>query len=223
MTPGSPKPTVRARSPPPAPRASRLDLRNVLSDFVSGNEFDFSHAVTTMSDAQLKALIDMAVRDRRIGPDVAGRLSRAILDLRGKSSWLTTLVRHCIVDFNAELDDMDEARCEELIAEIPNSPPHPLKNATAQMQRQETLQRDASEALQYLATSGPSGLGALLARRILKYAGLRWVDNLPDTPAWRLLRSRTKTPVDLFHLQRELGKGGTAVKALSHLKKAGYR
>lgn len=186
----------------------------------SGEVVDFNTAIVNLPREQLEGLVSHAIRHR--GLRAARQVARAIFEYRNVSVWLTALVKHCLRAYNEDLDAAEDNLCERVIDALQRERrPLPTHDVDAD-QIQEALERDAREALNLLARSGPSGLGSLLARRILTYARLRWADNLPDTPAWNELRRRTRNPLSLFYEQNKLRKGSPALQSLALAQGRGF-
>ena len=216
----SPRATRPTSPPPPRRRPRPYTFSEIIGLLQSGEVIDFQAAILNLTREDLEGLVSHAIRRR--GLRAARRVARAIFEYRTISVWLTALVKHCTNAYNEDLDAAEDNLCEQVIDALQRER-RPLPGHGVDADRiQEALERDAREALDLLARSGPSGLGALLARRILQYAGLRWADNLPNTPAWNDFRKRTRNPLSLLYEQNKLREGNSALRSLFLAQSRGF-
>lgn len=204
--------------------ASRaLQLLELLEN---GEQDEFYFETSQLSNEQMEQIFEATAR--HYGLRRAASLVGALQHYRVHSSWLTTVVKHCLVHFNPDLDAGEDNECEAMIQDIPDQPLPQLHNKEAQMRRDLSVQRDALEALRLIAEAGPSGLGSLLARRILSYAKLPWETYLPTTPEWepvrRQLRSKEAAPFRTLMRQLSLRRGELtpARRSVSFTGERGY-
>lgn len=216
----SPRATRRTSPPALRRRPRPYTFSEIIGLLQSGEVIDFEAAILNLTREQLEGLVSHAIRHR--GLRAARGVARAIFEYRNISIWLTTLVKHCLHAYNEDLDAAEDTMCGQVIDALQRERrPLPTHGVNAD-QIQEALERDAREALDLLARSEPTGLGALLARRILTYAGLSWAENLPNTPAWNELRRRTRNPLSLLYEQNKLRKGNRALRSLFLTQASGF-